>query len=88
MPFRDIRHLRALSVCWRDPANRGHLGPAQAHLTNILARHKLISQKVFIKAFCKSQFPHKSVNLRGDEDDEEVEGDAIPRHLVEHLFWV
>ena len=23
----------------------------------------LISQKVFIKSFCKSQFPHKSVNL-------------------------
>ena len=23
---------------------------------------KLISQKVFIKSFCRSQFPHKSVN--------------------------
>jgi len=23
----------------------------------------LISQKVFLKSFCKSQFPHKSVNL-------------------------
>ena len=25
--------------------------------------HTLTSQKVFIKPFCKSQFPHKSVNL-------------------------
>jgi len=24
---------------------------------------RLVSQKVFIKSFCKSQFPHKSVNL-------------------------
>ena len=27
------------------------------------SRPDLISQKVFIKSFCKSQFPHKSVNL-------------------------
>ena len=27
------------------------------------AWYVLISQKVFIKSFCKSQFPHKSVNL-------------------------
>ena len=28
----------------------------------VLASQDQISQKVFIKSFCKSQFPHKSVN--------------------------
>ena len=30
---------------------------------SVLSEHKLISQKVFTKSFCKSQFPHESVNL-------------------------
>ena len=29
--------------------------------------HEFISQKVFVRSFCKSQFPHKSVNLPLDD---------------------
>ena len=38
------------------------------HFRNFFSRfitgcHHLISQKMFIKSFCRSHFPHKSVNL-------------------------
>ena len=49
-PKPEIRHL--------DPAAR----IAEPETQNP-SSHVLISQKVFIKLFCKSRFPHKFVNL-------------------------
>ena len=31
--------------------------------SGVWERYKFISHKVFLKSFCKSQFPHNSVNL-------------------------
>ena len=43
------------------------MSPASAEITklaiNCFITTKVISQKVFIQLFCKSQFPHKCVNL-------------------------
>ena len=41
----------------RVPENLGRVASVEE------LRYKLISHKVFLKSFCKSQFPHKSVNL-------------------------
>jgi hypothetical protein len=52
----------------RPPKPGVHGGSPPSSLTSAgpphtCGTHDLISQKVFIQSFCKSQFPHKSVYL-------------------------
>ena len=59
--MKDLRDLEDLTIHDIQP-----IGDAAASLRRIevcLAPTDLIPQRVFVKSFCRSQLPHKSVNL-------------------------
>jgi hypothetical protein len=58
-------HAEKLSAHLR---HAGQSSNPESYLTTLQIPH-LIPQKVFIKSFCKSQFPHKSVNLSLDKEE-------------------
>ena len=59
--------VKMWGLFWGLGITRGKLGGAAPAEDDVVQRDVLgarrISQKVLVKAFCKSQFPHTSVNL-------------------------